>query len=233
MRVAERPYVLLSAAMSVDGYIDDASGERLMPLRRLLIWTGSMRSALAVTRSWSARRPSAATTRRLLVRSPARRSGAARPRADGQPGQGHPDPDRRSRPGVEFLHHRRRRQAGLRRQRGGGQPPGPGWPARRRHRRGAAGRPARPVLADLAARGIGAADGRGRHHRAHPVPRGRGCRRASAGDRAVLRRGRRRRPGSSAPAVPARPRRYPMELAEARPVGDVVLLRYLLGGRAS
>ena len=26
---------------------------------------------------------------------------------------------------------------------------------------------------------------------------------------------------------------YPMELAEARPVGDVVLLRYLLGGRAS
>ena len=30
MAVTARPYVLLSAAMSIDGYLDDASGARLM-----------------------------------------------------------------------------------------------------------------------------------------------------------------------------------------------------------
>src|SRR5687768_7436010 len=28
--VAERPYILLSCGMSIDGYLDDASGERLL-----------------------------------------------------------------------------------------------------------------------------------------------------------------------------------------------------------
>ena len=28
--MAERPYVLLSCAMSIDGYLDDGSGERLL-----------------------------------------------------------------------------------------------------------------------------------------------------------------------------------------------------------
>ncbi len=58
--VAERPYVLLSAAMSADGYIDDASAARLVLSDAAdLDRVDELRAA--ATPSWSARRRSAAT----------------------------------------------------------------------------------------------------------------------------------------------------------------------------
>jgi len=71
--VAERPYVLLSAAMSLDGYIDDASPDRLMLSNDADFDRVDGQRALA-----DAVLVGATTIRhdnpRLLVRSPARRS---------------------------------------------------------------------------------------------------------------------------------------------------------------
>src|ERR1022692_5312964 len=73
MGVAERPYVLLSAAVSVDGYIDDASGERLC-----LSGAADLDRVDEVRAGCDAILVGAQTVRRdnprLLVRSPARRA---------------------------------------------------------------------------------------------------------------------------------------------------------------
>ena len=73
MRVAERPYVLLSAAVSVDGYIDDASGERLC-----LSGAADLDRVDEIRAGCDAILVGAQTIRRdnprLLVRSPARRA---------------------------------------------------------------------------------------------------------------------------------------------------------------
>ena len=57
----ERPYVLLSVAASVDGYIDDTASTRLL-LSNDADFDRVDESALAPTPSWSARIPSAVTT---------------------------------------------------------------------------------------------------------------------------------------------------------------------------
>jgi 5-amino-6-(5-phosphoribosylamino)uracil reductase len=71
--VGERPYVLLSVAASVDGYIDDASGERLC-----LSGDADMDRVDEVRAGCDAILVGAQTVRRdnprLLVRSPARRA---------------------------------------------------------------------------------------------------------------------------------------------------------------
>jgi 5-amino-6-(5-phosphoribosylamino)uracil reductase len=74
--MAKRPYVLLSAAMSLDGYIDDASGTRL-----LLSGQEDLDRVDELRASCDAILVGAGTIRRdnpaLLVRSPARRAGRA------------------------------------------------------------------------------------------------------------------------------------------------------------
>jgi 5-amino-6-(5-phosphoribosylamino)uracil reductase len=71
--MAERPYVLLSCAMSIDGYLDDGSGERL-----LLSNEADLDRVDAVRAGCDAILVGAATIRnddpRLVVRSPARRA---------------------------------------------------------------------------------------------------------------------------------------------------------------
>src|SRR5271170_3456490 len=72
--MAERPYVLLSVAMSVDGYIDDATDTRL-----ILSNEADLDRVDEVRAGCDAILVGAGTIRRdnpaLLVRSPARRSG--------------------------------------------------------------------------------------------------------------------------------------------------------------
>jgi len=72
--MAERPYVLLSAAISLDGYIDDASGTRLV-----LSGEADLDRVDELRASCDAILVGAETIRRddprLLVRSPARRAG--------------------------------------------------------------------------------------------------------------------------------------------------------------
>ena len=102
------------------------------------------------------------------------------------------DEDHRDRPGgprraLELLHHRRGREARLHLEPAGGRRP-------RAARAGGDDRGRRPARADAPAqRGPrrprrGAADGRGRRRRAHPVPGRRPRRRAAARRRALLRR---------------------------------------------
>lgn len=71
--MTERPYVLLSCAMSIDGYIDDASGQRL-----LLSNAADLDRVDAVRAECDAILVGAGTVRadnpRLLVRSPSRRA---------------------------------------------------------------------------------------------------------------------------------------------------------------
>jgi 5-amino-6-(5-phosphoribosylamino)uracil reductase len=78
MPVAERPYVLVSCAMSIDGYIDDATDERL-----LLSNDADFDRVDEVRAGCDAILVGANTIRRdnprLLVRSPARRQAGALP----------------------------------------------------------------------------------------------------------------------------------------------------------
>ena len=95
------------------------------------------------------------------------------------------------------------------------------------------GRPVemRRLSEDLGDRGVRAADGRGRRHRAHAVPDRRPRRRAAARRRARSSSATRGPRGSSATArFPWNPDRR-ATLAEVRQIGDVVLLRYALSPR--
>jgi 5-amino-6-(5-phosphoribosylamino)uracil reductase len=230
VRVAERPYVLLSAAMSVDGYIDDASGERLC-----LSGAADLDRVDEVRAGCDAILVGAQTIRRdnprLLVRSPARRAARLGRGLTASPVKvtltrtGDLDPvsnffttgdaARLVYAASEAVDSARARLAGAATIIDSGQPAA-----------------LEAVLADLAARGIGRlmveggtavltqflAAGVADELQLAIAP-------FFVGDTEAPRlvgRG----------AFPHGPG-YPMELAEARPVGDVVLLRYLLGGRPS
>ena len=90
--MAERPYVLLSVATSINGYIDDATGARLM-----LSNEADLDRVDEVRSGCDAILVGAGTIRRddpaLLVRS-ARRRRPPRSRLARQPGQGDPDRQR-------------------------------------------------------------------------------------------------------------------------------------------
>ena len=58
----DRPYILLSCGMSIDGYLDNASSQRLLLSNQDDLERVDAVRARA-TRSWSARRPCARTTR--------------------------------------------------------------------------------------------------------------------------------------------------------------------------
>ena len=110
--MAERPYTLLSCGMSIDGYLDGATEERL-----LLSNDADLDRVDAVRAACDAILVGAATVRndnpRLLVREPGAAGRAGRPRAAALADQG--DRDRRAPAGPVrgLLHHRRRREAGL------------------------------------------------------------------------------------------------------------------------
>jgi 5-amino-6-(5-phosphoribosylamino)uracil reductase len=230
VRVGERPYVLLSAAASVDGYIDDASGERLC-----LSGAADLDRVDEVRAGCDAILVGAQTIRRdnprLLVRSPARRAARLGRGLTASPVKvtltrtGDLDPvsnffttgdaARLVYAASEAVDSARARLAGAATIIDSGQPAA-----------------LEAVLADLAARGIGRlmveggtavltqflAAGVADELQLAIAP-------FFVGDTEAPRlvgRG----------AFPHGPG-YPMELAEARPVGDVVLLRYLLGGRPS
>ena len=212
--------------MSVDGCIDDASGRRLILSDAGRPRPGRRRAGRR-RRDPGRRRPRIRRDDpRLLVRSAERvaaRVAAGRPP---QPTQG--DDQRRAasstrRPGSSPRAPARSSSTcrpGWRRR-----PAWPRWPPSV-----AAGDPLDParVLADLARPRGAPAAGRGRHRDAHAVPDRRPGRRAPARGRAALRRATRRRRGSSAAGAFPHDAAHRMRLAEARPVGDLVLLRYLL-----
>ena len=225
-----RPYVLLSAAMSVDGYIDDASGTRLV-----LSGAEDLDRVDAVRAGCDAILVGAGTIRRdnprLLVRSQARRDGRVARGLAGSPtkvtvsGSGDLDPAARffADDDVGKLIY----------------VPGAAS-AKARERLGriatvvGAGDPLdlSGVLADLAGRGVARllVEGGSLLHTQFLA--------AGLADELQLAIAPFFIGDADAPrlvgagAFPHGPG-HPMELAEARPVGDVVLLRYLLGGRAS
>ena len=110
--VADRPYILLSCGMSIDGYLDNASSKRL-----LLSNQADLERVDAVRASSDAILVGAQTVRqdnpRLLVRSAAvpRRAGGPRPAA--HPDQGHRHGRCPARPAGTLLRHRSDRQARL------------------------------------------------------------------------------------------------------------------------
>ncbi len=231
--MAERPYVLLSAAASVDGYIDDASDRRL-----ILSDAADLDRVDELRAGCDAILVGAGTIRRdnprLLVRSPARRAarrasgltaspvkvtltrgGDLDPAAsfftagdaagDTAPGWSTPPPPR---PGPSV----------------------PGWPAAATVIDAGPQVTVAAVLADLAGRGVGRllVEGGTSMHTQFLA--------AGAADELQL---------AIAPVFvgdPAAPRfvgsgpfphdpAHPMELAGARPAGNLVLLRYLLAPR--
>jgi 5-amino-6-(5-phosphoribosylamino)uracil reductase len=229
-RVAERPYVLLSVATSVDGYIDDCSDERL-----LLSDAAEMDRVDEVRASCDAILVGAGTIRRdnprLLVRSAARREARLARGLTASPAKvtltrtGELDPaasfftagdaTRLVYAATEAADSARARLGSVATIIDAGHPV-----------------TLDAVLADLAARGIGRlmVEGGMTVHT--------GFLAAGAADELHL---------AIAPFFvgdPAAPRfvgggtfphgaGHPMELAEARPVGNVVLLRYLLSSLAS
>ncbi len=190
-RVPDRPYVLLSAAMSVDGYIDDSGPEPL-----LLSDAADLDRVDAVRADVDAILVGATTLRRDDPRLQWCVPRNAGPRV--WPRGGPPQPLKVTLTGSATSTPRR-----------GSSPPGtgpssstpqpPGW-QRRRTAVGAvadvvdAGDPLdlHRLLADLAGRGVRPADGRGRHRDAHAVPDRRhsstscswSSRRSSSGDAA-------------------------------------------------
>jgi len=224
--VADRPYVLLSVAASVDGYIDDASDRRL-----LLSDAADLDRVDELRAGCDAIMVGAGTIRRdnprLLVRSPARR--AAR-RASGQTaspvkvtltGSGDLDPAARffTAGDAARLVYASTAAAALARARlaGAAAVIDAGAPVT-----------VAAVLADLAGRGIRrllVEGGTSMHTQFLATGVADELQLAIApffvGDPAAP-----RFVGSGAFPHDAA---YPMELAEARPVGNMVLLRYLLG----
>ena len=99
----ERPYTLLSCGMSLDGYIDTATDERLV-----LSNDADLDRVDAVRADSDAILVGAATLRndnpRLLVRAPARR--AHRPRPAANPDQGDRHQSRSAGPVRRLLRHR-------------------------------------------------------------------------------------------------------------------------------
>lgn len=230
MRVAERPYVLLSAAVSVDGYIDDAGGERLC-----LSGAADLDRVDEVRAGCDAILVGAQTIRRdnprLLVRSPARRAARLARGLTASPVKvtltrtGDLDPvsnffatgdaARLVYAASEAADSARARLAGAATIIDAGQPAA-----------------LAAVLADLAARGIGRLMVEGGTAVLTQFLA------AGAADELQLAIapffvGDAEAPRLVGPGAFPHGPGYPMELAEARPVGDVVLLRYLLGGRAS
>ena len=226
--MTERPYVLLSAASSVDGYIDDASDRRL-----LLSDAADLDRVDEVRAGCDAILVGAGTIRRdnprLLVRSPARRAARLARGLPASPvkvtltSSGDLDPAARF-----FTAGDAARLVYV--------PAGAAGPTRARLAGAAAVIDAGPqvtvtaILADLAGRGIRRllVEGGTSVHTQFLA--------AGAADELQL---------AIAPFFvgdPAAPRfvgggpfphgpAHPMELAEARPVGNMVLLRYLLGPR--
>jgi 5-amino-6-(5-phosphoribosylamino)uracil reductase len=223
--VGERPYVLLSVAASVDGYIDDSGAERL-----LFSDAADMDRVDEVRAGCDAILVGAGTIRRdnprLLVRSPARRAArlarglAASPVKVTLTRTGDLDPAANfftAGDAARLVYAATEAAAGTRARLGGAATIID------------AGQPASldAVLADLAARGIGRlmVEGGTAMHTQFLT--------AGAADELQL---------AVAPFFvgdPDAPRfvgsgtfphgpGHPMELAEARPVGNVVLLRYLL-----
>jgi 5-amino-6-(5-phosphoribosylamino)uracil reductase len=230
MRVGERPYVLLSAAASVDGYIDDASGKRLC-----LSGAADLDRVDEVRAGCDAILVGAQTIRRdnprLLVRSPARRAARLARGLTASPVKVTLTRTGDLDPASSFF---TTGDAAMLVYAASGAADG----ARIRLAGAAtiidAGEPASldAVLADLAARGIGRLMVEGGTAVLTQFLA------AGAADELQL---------AIAPFFvgdPAAPRfvgggtfphgpGHPMELAEGRPVGDVMLLRYLLSGRAS
>ena len=231
--MTQRPYVLLSVAMSVDGCIDDATGDRL-----ILSNEADLDRVDEVRAGSDAILVGAGTIRRdnpaLLVRSKSAQKPPHCWRAAAEPGPGHAHGQRRPRRVGAVLHRWRGSPAGLRSGRGarpgtgavgglagvevigaGGVPGGPedrvGLPA---------------VLADLAARGVRRlmveggggvlaqflAEGLADELDLVVAP-------LFVGDPAAPR----------IAGLPAGNPRHRMHLAEVRLIGDVVLMRYLPG----
>ena len=61
--MADRPYTLLSCGMSIDGYLDGATAAAAAAVQRRRLRPGRRGAGDAATRSWSARRRCATTTR--------------------------------------------------------------------------------------------------------------------------------------------------------------------------
>ena len=133
-RVPDRPYTIVSCAVSLDGYLDDASPERLILSGPEDLDEVDELRAPAPTRSWSARARSAPTTRGCWSATrpgwpPGRRRAGRRTRCGSRvTGTGDLDPAARffAGPGTPLVYARRR---GVR---GGRRTWGPGG----RHRRG-------------------------------------------------------------------------------------------------
>lgn len=185
------PYVLLSAAVSLDGYLDDTTPERL-----LLSSRADFDRVDEVRASVDAILIGAADDPRRQPPAPGELPGAARRpggrRTAALPAQGHRQRLRRTRPGGELLAHGRREG---RVHDGEGRRAGPGarhrgGRRRARPRTGLAPSPRTPPRCPRCT----APHGRGRRNRPHPAaPRG----------------PRRRTPARPRPAVRGRPARAP------------------------
>jgi hypothetical protein len=168
-----RPYVLLSCAMSLDGYVDDDTDERLV-----LSNSEDLDRVDAMRAECDAILVGANTIRRdnprLMVRDAERRERRAENGLPPLPAKvaifGHGDVDPQSRFFTDGV-------------------PQPGAAGRAGHggRRRGAGRPRARPRGPGPARGAPAA-GRGRQHDPHTVPHGRAGRRTATGGRALLRR---------------------------------------------
>ena len=226
--MAERPYTLLSCAMSIDGYLDSASDERLT-----LSNDADLDRVDAVRAECDAILVGAATVRndnpRLLVRDPDRRDERVARGLKPSPLKVTVTCRAQLDPEAQFFTTGEAEKVVYCTSRGAAE-------ARCRLSAVATVVDAGPRVSmralseDLHERGVAPADGRGRRDDPHPVPHRGAGRRAAAGRRAVLRRGlagqavRRRRPLPSSTGRPA-------ELADVRKIGEVVLLRYALSDR--
>ena len=229
--VVERPYVLLSCGMSIDGYLDDTAQRAAAAVQRRRLRPGRRRPRRLRRDPGRRHARSARTTRGCWS---ARPSAAPPGRPRGEPPTpvkvtvtGRCDLD----PAARFFTARRRRQAGLlrhRHARRGARAARRGGHGGRRRR---PGRPAPGAPPTWPARGVRRlmVEGGGTH--AHPVPHRGPGRRAAAGGGARSSSATRGRRGSSATATfPWGPKNR-ATLAEVRQIGDVVLLRYALSDR--
>ena len=227
--MAERPYTMLSCGMSLDGYLDAASPQRLVlsndaDLERVDAVRADVRRDPGGRRHRAARRPAAARPVPVAAR------GAGGPRAAGVAGEGHADPDRRLDPRGCFFTTGEQRQARLLRERRRDRAPGAGSAPSRPSWTPATRSTVRDVVEDLARPGRTPADGRGRGAVHTQFLTAGPRRRAAPGGGAVLRRGLPGPPVRGSGAYPWHPG-HRARLAETRQIGDVVLLRYALSRR--